>query len=113
MPSLKQSIGRGKNYSKDDICFLMTTKIIVDDLFQQIEVMEPEMVYCAASSIGQNEFSISMQHGLKASMTIIIDYDEYDGQKSVEYNRQMYSVYRTFVRDDGDIELYCEVKIGG
>lgn len=113
MPSLKQSIVRGKHFSKDDICFLMSTIITVDELFQQIEVKQPEMVYCAVSSIGQNEFSASMQNGLKANLTIIIDYDEYDGQKSVEYNRKMYSVYRTFVRDDGDVELYCEVKIGG
>ncbi|MGA3598581.1 hypothetical protein [Lysinibacillus agricola] len=113
MPSLKQSIGSGKHFSKDDICFLMSTKITVDELFQQIEVALPEMVYCAVSSIGQNEFSVSMQNGLKARLTIIVDYDEYDGEKQVEYNRQMYSVYRTFVRDDGDIELYCEVRIGG
>ncbi|WP_025115354.1 hypothetical protein [Lysinibacillus fusiformis] len=113
MPSIKQSIGRGKNYSKDNICFLISSKITVDELFQQIEITVPEMVYCAVSSIGQNEFSVSMQNGLKARLTIIVDYDEYDGETQVEYNRQVYSVYRTFVRDDGDIELYCEVKIGG
>lgn len=112
MPSLKQSIGSKTHVSKDDVCFLMSTTIIVDELMQQIEVTTPEMVYCAVTTVGQREFGIAMQHGLKAQLTIIINYDEYDGQKQVEYNRKMYSVYRTFVRDDGDIELYCEARLG-
>lgn len=112
MPSLKNTVQSGENVSKDDVCFLMSTTIIVDELLQEIEVTLPELVYCATSSIGQREFSASIQAGLKADRTIIIDHDEYDGQKEVEYNRKKYSVYRTFVRDDGNIELYCEVRIG-
>lgn len=113
MPSLKNTVQSGENVSKDDVCFLMSSTIIVDELLQEIEVTLPELVYCATSSIGQREFSASMQAGLKAERTIIIDHDEYDGQKEVEYNRKKYSVYRTFVRDDGNIELYCEVRTGG
>jgi len=113
MPSLKPSIGSKEHASKDDVCFLMTSTIILDDLLQEIEVTLPEMVYCSVSSIGQKEFSATMQAGLKAQKTIVIDHDEYDGQTQVEYNSVMYSIYRTFVRDDGDIELYCEVRVGG
>ena len=112
MPSLKNTVQSGENVSKDDVCFLMSSTIIVDEILQEIEVTLPELVYCATSSIGQREFSASMQAGLKAERTIIIDHDEYDGQKEVEYNRKKYSVYRTFVRDDGNIELYCEVRTG-
>lgn len=112
MPSLKNTVQNGENVSKDDVCFLMSSTIIVDELLQETEVTLPELVYCATSSIGQREFSASIQAGLKAERTIIIDHEEYDGQKEVEYNRKMYSVYRTFVRDDGNIELYCEVRSG-
>lgn len=113
MPSLKSTVQSGIHVSKDDICFLMSSTIIVDEILQEIEVTLPELVYCATSSIGQREFSITMQAGLKAERTIIIDNDEYDGQKELEYNRKLYAIYRTFVRDDGDIELYCEVRTGG
>ena len=113
MPSLKPTPQSGQNVSKDDVCFFMTTTTTLDDLLQEIEIQTPEMVYCATSSIGQREFSATMQNGLKAQLTIIINHDEYDGQREVEYNRVMYSIYRTFVRDDGDIELYCEVRVGG
>lgn len=112
MPSLKQSIGNSKHISKDDVCFLMSSTIVVDDLLQEIEITLPELVYCAPVSIGQHEFSISVQAGLKSKLTLIIDHDEYDGEKEVEYNRVKYSVYRTYVRSDGDIELYCEVRTG-
>jgi transposase-like protein len=91
----------------------MSTSIIVDELLQQIEVTLPELVYCSKLSVGQKEFSVTMQKGLKAEMTIIMNHDEYDGEKVLEYNRKKYSIYRTFVRDDGNIELYCEVRVGG
>lgn len=113
MPSLKPTTQIGEYASKDDVCFLMSTTVVLDELLQEIEVKRPAMVYCATSSIGQREFTATMQNGLKAELTIIINHDEYDGQREIEYNRQMYSIYRTFVRDDGDIELYCEVRVGG
>lgn len=112
MPSLKQSIGNKKHISKDDVCFLMVSTIIIDELLQEVEKTLPELVYCAPVSIGQHEFSIAVQAGLKSQLTLIIDHDEYDGEKEVEYNRVKYSIYRTFVRSDGDIELYCEVRTG-
>lgn len=112
MPSLKPTVQKGEHYSKDDVCFLMYSTIRKDDLHQQIEVLMPGLVYCATSSIGTREFSSTMQSGLKAEYVFIIDYDEYDGEKVVEYNRILYTVYRTFVRSDGDIELYCEKRVG-
>jgi len=112
MPSLKHTIGNGQHISKDDVCFLMSSTLIVDELLQETEITLPELVYCAPISIGQREFSVAAQVGLKAQLTLIIDHDEYDGEKVVEYNRMKYSVYRTFVRGDGDIELYCEVRKG-
>lgn len=113
MSSLKQSIGSGGHISLDDVCFLMSTTIIVDELLQQIEITLPELVYCSKLSVGQKEFSVSMQAGLKAEMTIVIDNEEYDGEKVLEYNRKKYTIYRSFIRDDGYIELYCEVRSGG
>ncbi|RDV25319.1 hypothetical protein [Lysinibacillus capsici] len=112
MPSLKQSLGDKQHISKDDVCCLMSSTTITDELLQEIEVSLPRTVYCAPISIGQREFSITAQVGLKAQLVLIVDYDEYDGEKEVEYNRVKYSIYRTFVRSNGDIELYCEVRKG-
>lgn len=113
MPSLKSTVQKGEHYSKDDVCFLISSIIRIDGIGQRIETELPEMVYCALSSISQREYTNTMKLGLKAERIIVIDHDEYDGQKVVEYNRIKYSIYRTFVRSDGDIELYCEVRSNG
>lgn len=112
MPRLKNSNGNSEHISKDDVCFLLSTTIMNDELLQEIELTLPELVYCAPANIGQREFSITVQAGLKSQLTLIIDNEEYDGEKEVEYNRVKYSIYRTFVRSDGDIELYCEKRMG-
>lgn len=113
MPSLKQSMGNNKHASKDDVCFLMSTTIENDELLQEIEIPVERQVFCDRLSIGQKEFTVSMQNGLKVEMTIVIDHDEYDYEQKLKYRDKVYSIYRTFVRSDGDIELYCEVRVGG
>lgn len=113
MPSLKQSIGNREHASKDDVCLLLSSTIIVDDLLQEIETPVERQVFCDRLSVGQKEFSVTMQNGLKAEMTIVMDHDEFDRETKLKYRDKVYSIYRTFVRGDGDIELYCEVRVGG
>lgn len=112
MPSLKSCIGNNEHISLDDVCFLITTTIEYDELMQEIETEIERQIFCTLSNVSRQEFSVSMQAGLKASKVIIVDHDEYDGESKVRYDGQSYSVYRTFVRTDGYIELYCEVRIG-
>ena len=37
---------------------------------------------------------------------------EYNGQKMLEYDNAVYSVYRTYQAPDGRTELYTEMRIG-
>lgn len=113
MSSLKQSIGNKKHASKDDVCFLISTTITKDELLQEIKTDVERQVFCDRLSVGQKEFAVSMQNNLKPEMTIVMDHDEYDYESKLRYRDKSYSIYRTFVRDDGDIELYCEVRVGG
>ncbi|MEK4494493.1 hypothetical protein [Ureibacillus sp. FSL W8-0352] len=99
--------------SKDDVCYLIPTIIVKDELLQEIRKDgEPRQVFCAALSIGQREFSVSFVNALKAEKVLLLDYDEYDGEEIVIHDDQHYIIYRTFVRDDGDIELYCAMRAG-
>lgn len=113
MASLKQSIGYKRHMSLDDVGYLINSITIVDDLLQEVQNETRELVYCSALSIGQKEFGVTMQNKLRAEKVFVIDYDTYDGQNKFEYRSTVYSIYRTFVRNDGYIELYCEVRIGG
>lgn len=112
MPSLKQSTGHKERVSKDDYCFLISEIITQDELLQDIVSKSERQLFCSKLSIGQKEFTSTFQ-SLKSEMVIIIDHDEYDGEKLLMYGEETYSIYRTFVRSDGDIELYCEVRVGG
>lgn len=37
---------------------------------------------------------------------------EYEGEETLEYDEKTYSVYRTYIRDDGRIELYVTLRKG-
>jgi hypothetical protein len=96
------------------VCFLISPTITKDALKQEIKTDGiPRQVFCSTTNISRQEFNVSMQAGLKAEKVIIIDHDEYDGEEKLKYANKNYSVYRTFVRPDNFIELYCEVRIGG
>lgn len=112
MSNLNFSAYRKKSISKDDICYLISVTTTLDDLMQEIEVETNRQVFCDKLSIGQKEFALSAQSGLKAEMIIVIDKDEYNDEEKLIYKNQKYSIYRTFVRNDGDIELYCERRVG-
>ena len=113
MPSLKPRVNKKDSISKDDVCYLISKTIAKDELEQEIEVEEERQVFCAPISIGQREFSAAFVNGLKPEMVLVIDHDEYDGEEKVVYHDKQYTIYRTFTRDDGDIELYCTLKVGG
>jgi hypothetical protein len=37
---------------------------------------------------------------------------EYSGEELLKYDDNIYSIYRTYLRDDGRIELYVTLKKG-
>lgn len=112
MPSLKSSIGNHEHISLDDVCFLMSITTTEDELGQWIETELPSMVYCSKLNITRSEFSGAGQLGYKPHILLVVDSDEYDGEKRLDYERTLYSIYKTFIRSDGYTELYCEVKAG-
>jgi len=113
MPSLKSSVGNPKHISLDDVCFLISLKIINDDLGQAIEDGEEErQIFCSKLSITQSEFYSAGQLNRKPQIMLVVDSDEYDEEEKIKYGKKKYSIYRTFMRSDGFTELYCEVKAG-
>lgn len=56
--------------------------------------------------------SLRPVEGLRPSKVFDVLMTEYDGQEVVEYNKNKYHIYRTYLRDDARIELYGGVRIG-
>jgi hypothetical protein len=112
MASLKSAIGNPQYISLDDVCNLIQTFSSKDDLGQAILAEKSYMVFCSKLSITRAEFNSAGSAGHKPDMMLIVDADSYDYEKYLEYQAKKYSIYKTFGRKDGFIELYCEEKQG-
>jgi hypothetical protein len=113
MPSYrKSSIGDRGNISLDHVLDLISITTTRDNLGQFTKVENPYMVFCAKQSIVRSEFNQAGQLGLKPDSMFLIDADSYGDEKLLDFENKRYSIYKTFQRSDGFIELYCEVKSG-
>ncbi|WP_342546124.1 hypothetical protein [Lysinibacillus sp. FSL K6-4013] len=110
---IKQSMGNTRHVSLDDVCYLVSTKIVKDELFQDIEVDEESEVFCSVLNVNQYEYASAIVAGRKPKNTFVLNYEDYNDENKIKYNNRLYTIYRTFVRYDGYIECHCEVKIGG
>lgn len=69
-------------------------------------------VFCDVKSVTSQEFANAGQIGIKPSDVFIIWAHEYEGNEEVLADGEIYSIYRTYKREDGRIELYTEKRIG-
>lgn len=106
----KQAIGRVNMISLDDVCQLISTELVQDELGQFVEVESPYMVFCSKLSITRAEYHSSGSLGHKPEIMLIVDADTYQNEIKLEYDNKKYSIYKTFQRVDGFMELYCEVE---
>lgn len=112
MPYLKSNIGNVQNISLDDVCSLISITTAKDEIGNFIKSEKFFMVFCSKMSITRAEFNAAGALGLKPDVMLIIDADAYGDEKLVEYQDKKYSIYKTFQRVDGFMELYCEVRTG-
>jgi len=99
---------------RNDILFFPIVTTVKDELGQIDEVEEfTRQVFCKKKSIPQNEFFHAGQSGIKANCVLIVNVFDYQEEAKVKYKDKIYSVYRTYEKNDETIELYCEVRTGG
>lgn len=96
-----------------DVINFETKVIITDELLQEIEVPgTPREVFANKKPIQSSEFFNAGQNSIKAVQCFEIREAEYKKEKSLTYNNERYSIYRTYPKGE-NIELYCEVRTGG
>lgn len=71
-----------------------------------------KQVYCQVQSITQSEFFEGGRNGLNPTLRFDVFFGDYNDETIVEYHENTYSVYRTYLRKDDRLELYCERKGG-
>ena len=63
-------------------------------------------VYCEVTSVGRSEFYAAYNQGLKPEYVLkLADMYEYEDETELMFRSKRYNVIRTFVTQDGGIEL--------
>lgn len=83
-----------------------------DAIGQIIKKETKNSLYAEVTSISQREIDAGGQSGHKRELRFTVWAFEYHGEEILDYNGVRYYIYRTYIRDDGHIELYTERRMG-
>lgn len=97
---------------RSNTCELVVETYTQDDIGQEIAEETKRTVFCNVGSVGRSEWFQAGQANLKAEYVITMFEPDYEGEKIVELEGVRYGVYRTYRRQDENIELYLEEKGG-
>lgn len=94
---------------------LLTKTYTTDDMGQKIYTTKQRTVFATLTSISRAEwtsYSQTGRQGLVPAYVATIFMGDYEGESQCVYNGQTYGIYRTYERDDEQVELYLEKKAG-
>ena len=69
-------------------------------------------VFCQVVSVNQTEWYEGSRKGLNPQFRFTVFRYDYNGQERVEYNGEVYAIYRTYVGKNETIDLYTELRKG-
>ena len=91
---------------------LISIEYSQDDLGQWVETRTETDVFALVESVTMSEFYQAGMQGFKPEFRMTVWMSEYNDQEILEYKGKVYDVYRTYMRDDGRIELYVNIRKG-
>lgn len=83
-----------------------------DDIGQYTATETNREVLAEMRSVSQSEWFEAGRNGLKPSICFVMFRDDYNGEKIITHYGKRYGIYRTYVNESEQIELYCEEKGG-
>ena len=69
-------------------------------------------VFCQVSSVTATEFFDGGRNGLNPEFRFVVFFDDYEGERIVEYRGNRYAVYRTYQARNDNLEIYVERQGG-
>lgn len=94
---------------------LLTKTYTTDSMGQRTYTTTEKEVFATLSSISRAEwtsYSQSGRQGLVPAYVASVFFGDYHGENECVYEGQTYGIYRTYQRDDEQVELYLEKKAG-
>lgn len=97
----------------DCLVNLCKSTIVADEIGNQTETLLKNEVFAELRSITQNEFFAAQTAGLTPEYKFLVTIHDWNGESLLEYDGDIYHIYRTYVRSDSEqIELYTERRVG-
>lgn len=97
---------------RSNVVALIKETYTSDVIGQMIATEVSRDVFCNVSSVTQSEWFQGGQNGLRPEYRVTMFAPDYEDEKIVEFNGVRYGVYRTYLRQDENLELYLERKTG-
>lgn len=94
---------------------LISKTYTTDSMGQRVATEKSTTVFATLTSISRAEwvsYSQSGRQGLVPSYVASVFMGDYNGESIAEYDGKRYGIYRTYERDDEQVELYLEKKAG-
>lgn len=94
---------------------LLEKTYITDAMGQQVYTTKSRTVFATITSISRAEwvsYSQTGRQGLVPAYVASIFMGDYEGENECVYDGKTYGIYRTYERDDEQVELYLEKKAG-
>lgn len=91
---------------------LISIEYTQDELGEWVETEVKTDVFATVQSVTMYEFYEAGREGMKPDYRFHMWMTEYNDQELVEYKDKRYRIYRTYIRNDGRIELYVNEQKG-
>lgn len=95
----------------DGIAILISEKYENNAYGQPVAQSAKREIFVTEKSVTRSEFYNAGRQGLNPQIVLSTPAINYAGEEIVEYDNNIYSIYRTF-RDGDNIELYAGMKAG-
>lgn len=97
---------------RDHVAHLISETCESDGLNQRIAVEKKREVFCRIKSVQQSEWFSAGNAGLKSQFRVEVFADDYAGETQIEVDGVRYGIYRTYLGNHDQMELYLERKGG-
>lgn len=91
---------------------LLSVEYTQDSVGEWEETRTNHDVFAYVNSVTMSEFYQAGLQGMKPEYRFLIWQTEYDGEELIQYKDTVFTVYRTYYRNDGRIELYVARRKG-
>lgn len=98
------------DWSEDIVLIAETFE--TDEYGNQVKTGTERTIQATKRSIMMSEFYEAAQAGIRPEVSFIVHPYEYEGEQVVRYKNMNYSVIRLYEKNDEELEIYLQKKLG-